>query len=135
MSLSDWKEHPLDLASNTQLRTLVFEANVMLPYVWGSLPTIPEMLSTVMSPHLSSLSIHLANLDEEPVPSTCLSTIDDILERPLFRSLSSVKLYANIHAKPGNGREQVVERTHNAVNSAMPKLLQRGVLYLGPSDS
>ena len=128
----DWKETPLDLSSNTNLQTLNFETNVMLPYVWGSLPTIPEMLSTVTSPYLSTFSVHLSNLDEEPVPSRCLSTMDDILER--FRSLSEVKLHANVHAKYGSGREQALERIHRSIHLAMPKMLEKGALCIESAE-
>ncbi|TCD68718.1 hypothetical protein EIP91_010002 [Steccherinum ochraceum] len=130
----DWREHPLDLSSNTGLRELEFGANVMLPYVWGSLPTIPEMVASSGSACLQRLSIHLTNLDEEPVPSASLSTIDDILSRPQFRSVEHLNLYTDIKAGHGSGWEQCMERIVGSVHRAVPKTLQRGILHIGPSE-
>lgn len=133
IACSDWKENPLDLASNTNLRTIEFLTNVMLPYVWGHLPTIPEMLSTVVSPHLSTLGVHMANLDEEPVPSACLFSIDGIMSQPHFRSLSAMNLYAEVNTSLGTSKEQMLERIQSTIHSAMPNMLKRGVLHVEPS--
>ncbi|KAH8101949.1 hypothetical protein BXZ70DRAFT_1007180 [Cristinia sonorae] len=124
----DWKKHPLDLSSNTGLRTLEFRPNVFLPIVWGSLPTVPEMIATVNSPHLSTLTVHIANLDEDPVPTGSLSSIDDILDRPHFRTLSALQIVAGIHSKFEDGRESCQERTYAMIRSAMPKMFERDLM-------
>jgi len=131
----DWRERPLDLNLNTGLQTLEFQASVMLPYVWGSLPTIPEMLQSVRSAHLSQLTLHLANLDEEPVPVACLSKIDEILEGAQFSLVSTVRLVTDVNASPENGREQCMERIRASIHSAMSKLSERGMLHIGPSET
>ncbi|THH30209.1 hypothetical protein EUX98_g3987 [Antrodiella citrinella] len=128
----DWRQCPLDLSPNTGLRTLEFQQNIMAPHVWGSLSTVPEMLSSVASSRLTTLCLHLTNLEEEPVPYACLSTIDAILDKsPFISALAKVNLFTDVSLSPENGREHCMERIQCSIHSAMPKALKKGLLRIG----